>query len=155
MTDPIVAAAIRETAAGFDTLRRAVGGLSADALNWEPAGEETNSIGVLCTHAAHSTRYLLGVATGRGESDRDRDAEFAVTAGGAEPLLALIEDLEADCRSLLGSGPFDWGAAIRRTRSTGEVVELSAAQLLFHAVTHLRGHADEAALTRHVWSARG
>lgn len=155
MSDPITTAARREVEDGFATLRRAIEGLSPEALNWEPTGDETNSIAVLCTHAARSTPYLLALATGRGEPDRDRDSEFAAVAGGPDPLLELIDGSEGECRDLLGGGGFDWGAKIRRTRSTGEAVELSAAQLLLHAVTHLRGHADEAALTRHLWSARG
>lgn len=155
MTDPIVTAARRAIAEALDTLRAVIGGLSAEALNWRPAGEETNSIAVLTTHAVHSTRVLLHVATGRPEPARDRPAEFLATVDGPEPLLALIDDLGADCFALLDApGRVDWSAIRRRKRSTGEVIEMTAAWVLIHALTHLRGHTDEASLTRHVWSER-
>ena len=42
--------------------RRAVDGLPDEALNWKPAGEDTNSVAVLVTHVLHSTRSWLSTA---------------------------------------------------------------------------------------------
>lgn len=154
MSDPIIGAAREAIEKGFDTLRRVVGGLQAEALNWRPAGEETNSIAVQVTHAVHATRLLLHLAIGAPPPPRDRPAEFAATADGPAPLLKVIDDFAVDCGSVLDvAGSVDWGETRERKRSSGEIVERSAASYLIQAVTHLRGHADEASLTRHMWMA--
>lgn len=154
MPDPILSAARRFVAGGFSTLRSVVEAVPVEALNWRPAGEETNSIAVLVTHAAHSTRMLLAMALGLPLSPRDRPAEFAARTEDAGSLLGLIDGLSAECLALLdGAGPIDWGAPRQRRRDAGDVVEIPAAEALFHAVDHLRGHADEASLTRHFWLA--
>lgn len=155
MTDPIIAAARLSVTEAFDTLRRVVGGMPADALNWRPAGDETNSIAVLVTHASHATRLLLHLAAGLELPPRDRPAEFRATVDGPAPLTELIDRMDAECGDLLeGIESIDWGAQRRRRRDDGSVLEMPAAYALFHAVDHLRGHADEASLTRHVWQAR-
>lgn len=155
MRDPIIDAGREAIEQGFDTLRRVVDGLSAEALNWRPAGEETNSIAVQATHAMHATRLLLHFAIGAPPPPRDRPAEFAATADGPVLLLKVIDDLATDCGAVLDrAGPVDWSEMRERKRSGGEIVERSAASVLIQAVTHLRGHADEASLTRHMWMAR-
>ena len=151
MTDPIIAAARRVTDEAFDVLRTAVRGLSAAVLNSKPAGDDTNSIAVLATHAMSATRMLLRVAVGLPELPRDRAAEFAATAPGPEPLLTMIDSVAADCHAIFdGAGTVDWNASRHRTRGDGTTSEMPAAYALLHAIEHLRGHADEAALTRHV-----
>lgn len=153
MSDPIIAAARRSIGDGFATLRRAVTGLPPEALNWRPAGEETNTIAVLAIHAAASTRMLLHLALGLPAPPRDRDAEFAATADDAAGLMRRVDALAVECTEALDrAGDPDWGALRRRTRSDGETVEVTAAEALIQAVDHLRGHADEASLTRHIWS---
>ena len=155
MDDPIIEAARRAMDQACDTLRGAVGGMPVEALNWRPAGAETNSLAVLTTHAMYSTRLLLHMAIGLPLPPRDRPAEFAATAAGAATLLDLVDALAADCAAVLeAAGSIDWGTLRRRHRDDGSIVEMPAADALFHAVEHLRGHADEAALTRHVWLAR-
>lgn len=155
MADPILAAARRFIAGGFATLRSAVEAVPAEALNWRPAGEETNSIAVLVTHAAYSTRMLLAMALGLPMPARDRPAEFAAHTENAESLLRLVDDLSAECLAVLDEAePVDWGSPRQRMRDNGEVIEIPAAEALFHAVEHLRGHADEASLTRHFWFAQ-
>jgi hypothetical protein len=152
VADPVISAARRFIAGGFATLRSVVEAVPAEALNWRPAGEETNSIAVLVMHAAYSTRMLLAMALGLPMPPRDRPAEFAIQAEGCESLLLLVDDLSAECLAVLdGARPIDWAALRQRQRDNGEVVQVSAAEALFHAVEHLRGHADEASLTRHLW----
>ncbi len=154
MADPIIAAARRVFEAAIDTLHRVVYGMPADGLNWQAAGErDSNSIAVHTTHALHSTRRLMNLAMGEPPGPRDRQAEFSAQVDGPEPLLKLIDEVAAHCRSALDGGVVDWGE-IRRLERPGEpTVEMSAAFALIHAVEHLRGHADEASLTRHVWLA--
>jgi hypothetical protein len=151
MTDPIIAAARRAAVDSFDVLRACVTGLDARALNARPASEDTNSIAVLATHAMSATRVLLRVAVGLPEGTRDRDTEFATIAPGPDAVLAVIDSIAADCLAILeGADGVDWGATRRRTRGDGSISEMSAAYALIHGIDHLRGHADEASLTRHV-----
>ena len=151
MTDPIIAAARRTASEAFDVLRASVKGLGATALNAKPAGDDTNSIAVLATHAMSATHVLLRVAVGLPELPRDRAAEFAAVAAGPEPVLATIDSLANECLAVLdGAGAVDWSAIRRRTRGDGSISEMTAAYALLHGVDHLRGHADEASLTRHV-----
>lgn len=155
MSDPIVGAARKAVAGSADTLRRAVADLPAEALNWRPAGPDTNSIAVLAAHAMHATRILLTMAAGLPPAARDRAAEFAAVADGPEALLAMIDSLAAECDGILDACEgVDWGTPRTRRRDDGSLIEMSAAGALFHAVEHLRGHADEASLTRHLWRAQ-
>jgi hypothetical protein len=153
MTDPMIAAARRAAEDAFDVLRTAVRGIPATALNAKPAGDDTNSIAVLATHAMSATRLLLRVAVGLPELPRDRDAEFAAVTSGPEPVLQMIDAMAADCFAILdGAGATDWNASRTRTRGDGSTSEMPAAYALIHAIEHLRGHVDEASLTRHVVS---
>jgi len=156
MPDPILEAARRAIAGGTEVLRSAVRDLPAEALNWRPANpEDTNPIAVLATHAMHSTRVLLTMAAGFPPAARDRAGEFAAVADGPEPLLALIDGLAAEHGTLLEACEgADWGAPRQRRRDDGSISEMAAGEALLFAVTHLRGHAEEAALTRHLWRAR-
>lgn len=156
MPDPVLEAARWAAVQGFDTLRRAVGDLPAEALNWLPANpEDTNSIAVLVTHAARATRVLLSMAAGLPAPARDRAGEFAAVADGPGPLLALIDTLEAECRGILdGCAGMDWGVMRSRRRDDGSLAEMSALQALLLALIHLHGHSDEAMLTRHLWRAQ-
>jgi hypothetical protein len=156
MPDPILEAARRAIAGGTDVLRRAVRDLPAEGLNWRPASpEDTNTIAVLATHAMHSTRVLLTMAAGLPPAERDRAGEFAAVADGPESLFALIDRLAAEHGALLDACEgTDWSAPRQRRRDDGSISEMTAGEALLFAVTHLRGHADEAALTCHLWRAR-
>lgn len=153
MSDPIIAAARRAVADSIEVLRSAVTGADPSALNRRPGGEQTNSIAVLATHALMSTRMHLNLALGLAVPVRDRGAEFATVADSG-PLLELIEAVGAECLELLERAEVvDWGATRTHTRGDGSTAEMTAAWALIHGVDHLRGHADEASLTRHIVTA--
>ena len=145
----------RELASGaFKDLRAVVAGLPADARDWRPAGPETNSIAVLATHSMNSTRLWLTVAAGLPRPPRDRDAEFRATGSDPTTLLDLIDALATECGVALDAAAgTDWGSPREWTRGDGEVIRLTAAYAVMHAVEHLRGHVDQASLTRHLWEA--
>jgi hypothetical protein len=151
MSDPIITAARRAAAEAFAVLRAAVDGLDTATLNARPAGEDTNSIAVLTHHAMKSARLLLGVSVGLPPIPRDRPAEFAATTVGPGPLLEIIDTLGSECLAALdGAGTVDWSAIRTFPRADGSTAEMTAAWALIHGIDHLRGHVDEAALTRHV-----
>jgi len=76
-------------------IREQVSGLEWAALNWRPH-PEANSIAVLVVHTLGSEREMLLAIRGIA-SDRDRAAEFELTAAAAD-LVALLElaDLDVD-----------------------------------------------------------
>ncbi|OFW67371.1 MAG: hypothetical protein A2Z12_06640 [Actinobacteria bacterium RBG_16_68_21] len=156
MTDAILTAARQLAEGAFTELRTVVTGLPGEALDWRPAGPETNSIAVLATHSMNSTRLLLHQAMGLALPERDRDAEFRATATDPAALLSLIDTLGEECLAVLApEATVDWSGPRQRKRSDGTVLESSAGHALLHAVEHLRGHVDQASLTRHLWEERG
>jgi uncharacterized damage-inducible protein DinB len=138
-------------------MRPAIEGVSADALNWRPAGEETNSIGILAVHAMTSTRTWLSVAVGAPEPERDRDAEFRTQVQDSADLLATFDRLAGECRAVLATEEeVDWGAERAPTRHPGSAPKtITAGWTLLHALDHLREHVAHLQLTRQLWDARG
>jgi hypothetical protein len=149
MSDPTVEAAAEILRPALADLRGAVEGLSADELNRRPGGEDTNSIAVLATHSMHSTRAWLSVAVGAEPPARDRPAEFRVVASTDE-LLALLDEIGAECVSLLDGATFDPDrTGLAPWRQGPEADEpVPAAWALIHALVHLREHVAHAQLTR-------
>ncbi len=138
-------------------LRAAIDTLPDEALNWKPAGEETNSVAVLVTHVLHSTRSWISTAVGAPLPDRDRDAEFRVTARTTADLLALLDEFGSQILALLNNArDIDW-AANRKTHmrpdpSLPDYVPASFA--LLHAIDHFGQHVAHVSLTRQLWEAR-
>jgi hypothetical protein len=147
--DPTIEAARGFVDGSLTSMRAAIDGASADALNRRPAGDDTNPVAVLVVHAVHSTRWWLSVALGRPLPDRDRPSEFLTTVADADELLALFDPVAADCRALLETDdPFDAGA-IREDPREGE--QVTAIWALIHAIEHLREHVAHAELTRQLF----
>jgi len=158
MTDPITSSARFVLKESLGELRAAVEGVPAEALNWRPAGEETNSVAVLATHALHSTRSWLSVAVGGVElPERDRSAEFRAMEDDPGALLRLVDEMSEECRaSLRDAGEVDWSATrkISALAWDSSVQEVPAAFAILHALEHLGQHVAHASLTRQLWEAR-
>ena len=154
MTDPTLDAVLAVFEDSMHQLRTSIEGASTDALNRQPAGEDTNSIAVLATHAMLSTRMWVGCALDLPVPPRDRPAEFRATAADAPDLLAFVDACAADCRALLATeATFDPRAKRLEPptapgASSGEAT--TAGWALLHAMEHLGEHAGQAALTRQV-----
>jgi DinB family protein len=156
MDDPTVAAARDLLEGSVEGLRRAIEGLPAEALNWRPAGEDTNPIAVLAAHSMGSTRSWLAVAFGAPLPERDRPAEFRTVAGDATELLSHVDGMTSDCRTLLDGAVFEPGTMrTSHTRSSsGQAEVVTGAWALLHAVEHLSEHSGHAQLTRQLWERR-
>jgi hypothetical protein len=151
MNDPLLDAARELTDESIAGIRQAIEGAPAEALNWRPAGDDTNTIAVLTVHALHSTRWWLSVAAGAPGPERDRPSEFEARASSTEELVALVDSMAEDCRSLLVAPTFDPGAS-RTSRTTYAPPEtVTAAWALLHALEHLREHVAHLQLTRQLW----
>ena len=91
--DPVVAKIAEQFQVVHGLLRDEVRDLSVEELNWKPA-PETNSIAVLVVHTLGSEAEVLRVAANV-PGERDRLAEFRVTANNAEELLREIDQADA------------------------------------------------------------
>jgi len=150
VADPTIEAARDILGDSLAELRKAADGCSADELNARPVDDDTNPLAVLVTHAMHSTRSWLSLATGAPLPERDRPAEFTVVVDDPEAFIGWLDAMSAECRALLdGEVAYDPGAtevAPWRTYRSDEPV--TAAWALLHALGHLREHVGHAQLTR-------
>ena len=158
MTDPISASARFVLKESLGELRAAVEGVPAEALNWRPAGEGTNSMAALAIHALHATRSWLSVAVGGVEpAERDRSSEFRSTAEDPGELLRLVDEMSAHCTVLLrDAGEVDWSAKRKIDALAWDpgVKEVPAAFAILHALEHLGQHLAHCSLTRQLWQNR-
>jgi hypothetical protein len=156
-TDPLLAAARHLVGESLKELRSSLDGLPVEALNWRPAGDDTNSLAVLAVHSVQSTRLWLCLAMGEPLPERDRDSEFLASADDARSLLRLVDETSGDCRALLNSSDTLDRDTARDTLGRGGDAppQVPAAFALMHASEHLRGHVDQMSLTRQLWQARG
>lgn len=141
----------------FKELRAALDGMPDQAINWKPGGDDTNSAAVLVTHVLHSTRSWVSIALGAPLPDRDRDAEFRVTAKSSADLIALLDDFGGQILALLNNGgEIDW-AANRKThmRPDPDLPDyVPASFALLHAIEHFGQHVAHVSLTRQLWEAK-
>jgi hypothetical protein len=154
--DPMLASASYVLTHHLRDLRVAVDGLPDEAINWKPAGEDTNSPAVLVTHVLHSTRSWISTAVGAPLPDRDRDSEFRVTAASTADLLTLLDDFGAQILALLNNaGDIDW-AEDRKTHMRPDPTlpdYVPASFALLHAIEHFGEHVAHVSLTRQLWEA--
>lgn len=157
MTDALLASARYVVKEDLKDLADAIAGLPGEALDWKPAGADTNSIAVLVTHVLHSTRSWMSVAVGATLPERDRDSEFGVKSDDAKALSDFMHDFGRQIMALLESvDEVDW-TVLRKTRARpGDAPEtVPASWALLHAIEHLREHIAHVGLTRQLWEARG
>lgn len=132
--------------------RKVLEGLPAQALNWTPLPQGTNSLAVLTAHMCGSEGVWIRQALTGQEVKRDREAEFRTRASSADELLALLEKAEADARSVLEA---------TKPAALKEVVELMGGRFrlpkrgcILHAIEHLTQHLGHMQLTRQLWESR-
>jgi hypothetical protein len=150
MTDPHLFAALDIVRQTFAEMRECIAGLPDEALNWNPAGDDSNSVAVLAIHSMHSTRWWLCVATLEPPPYRDRESEFRTSASDGFEVLTAFDEIASDCLALLEpSRAIDW-SGMRQWQSQPNPTD-TAAWALIHAVEHLREHLGQIQLTRQLW----
>jgi uncharacterized damage-inducible protein DinB len=157
MTDTLLTSVRFVVQQDLADLLAAVDGLPGEALDWKPAGADTNSIAVLVTHVLHSTRSWLSVAVGAPLPDRDRDSEFAVKSDDPAAIADFMHGFSRQIIALLdGAGEVDWSATRQTHARPGSAPEqVPASWAVLHAIEHLREHIAHVGLTRQLWEARG
>lgn len=146
VTDPFLAAARDVIAESLDELRDAVAGLSPDELNRRIAGEGTNPLAVIATHAMESTRSWTSLAVAAPLPPRDRPSEFSAVAD--DGFGSWVDRRIGECLAVIdGADAFD------PTREgvapwTGSDVPVTAAWALLHAIAHLGEHVGHAHVMR-------
>jgi uncharacterized damage-inducible protein DinB len=85
--------------------------LPPEALNWRPLGDAieetdgyaTNSLAVLAAHIAGAERFWICEVVGDLPASRDRDTEFATTAGEADVLIEGLKRVCVESRRVMSS----------------------------------------------------
>jgi hypothetical protein len=144
--EPVVETACKHLQATRDAYRETIRGMDKEALNWRP-GPETNSAAVLVTHIAGSEGDLLRTICGL-PSDRDRDAEFRVTAESDVELLAKLDQMEALLNEL-APGITAEDLAEVRTRADGR--SNLGLYWLMQDTVHQREHLGHLQLTKQMY----
>jgi hypothetical protein len=151
MADPFIEAARATFAESAEALISGVSGRSAEQLNWSPPWGETNSMGVIATHAFGSARSWFACAMGAALPERDRDAEFRTIVGSPVDFVSGLMAVRAECELYLAPDePTLLWSELRATHarpsaSAGE--QETGSWAMIHALEHLREHLGQLWLT--------
>ena len=145
---------IHEYAARLDIIRtqarEAVRGLDAEALNWTPPAQETNSAAALVHHMWGLERFFIRQVVGGHDIGRDRDAEFAAQAATAEELERLLDEARKDTEATLEALRDDQLGEQREIRGNRWTVQ----GILLYATSHLSEHLGHLELTCQLYEHR-
>ncbi len=133
-------------------VERALIGLPQAALDWT-LGPEMNSLAVLAIHLAGSEQFRIGDLTGRGTSQRDRDAEFRTRNLDVEALKQRLASVLADSRSTLETLTLEDLATTRVSPADGKTYTL--AWLLNQTLMHTALHVGHMQIMRQLWDQQG
>lgn len=129
-------------------IKKAITGLSVEALDWVPAGN-TNSINVLVTHLAAAEQYW-GVTVPLGKaSDRVREEEFEA-AGMTEPgLVQLLDESLEIVRAGFEEMTLADLEVIRHAEKQN--MDVTAGWAILHALEHTAQHVGHIQMTVQLW----
>jgi hypothetical protein len=145
--DPVMAKIAEQFQVVHGQLRDEVRGLSVEELNWKPA-PETNSIAVLVVHTLGSEAEVLRVAANV-PGERDRPAEFRVTANDAEDLLREIDQADAFIEAM---APRITAEDLAAVRPRGERTPETGLHWLLTNYGHAREHLAHIQLTKQLYA---
>lgn len=125
-------------------------GLSADALNWRPLPEESNSLYALAAHCLGAERRWIHEHVGGRKIARDRAAEFRALADNLATLEATYAEAALDSERILAGLT---AAEIDQLRGD-EPNAHTARWSILHIIEHYNEHLGQMALTRQLWENR-
>lgn len=132
-------------------LKRALEGLSSNALDWTP-GEGFSSLAVLGAHVAGSCTYWISDVVGQHPSGRNRDAEFATLHADGETLLARLDRVLDLAHTTVEPLTLEDLTASRFSPRHNQ--ERTITWGLFHALNHAAQHVGHAQITRQLYDAQ-
>jgi uncharacterized damage-inducible protein DinB len=125
-------------------------GLTADALNWHPLPDETNSLYALAVHLLGAERRWLHREVGGRKIERDRDAEFRSRGDEIASLLAAYHTVTRDSEITLAELQESELGALR-----GHAPEFHSVRwCILHVIEHYNEHIGQMRLTRQLWENR-
>jgi uncharacterized damage-inducible protein DinB len=125
-------------------------GLEAEALNWQPLPQGTNSVFVLAAHLLGAERAWIHQMVGQKSLQRDREAEFRAHADDPTALRSQYEATAQETeRILAGLGEAEMGALRTGDRGTHAV-----RWCILHVLEHYAEHGGQMELTRQLWENR-
>ena len=122
---------------------RTLEGLSADALNWRPLPEATNSLYTLAFHSLGAERQWIHAVIGQRKIERDREAEFRARGGDVPALRVLYDVVARDSEEILARLVASDLDALRP-----EPQPHTVRWCLLHIVEHYNEHLGQMRLTR-------
>ena len=145
--DPVVAEIAEEFQTVHSQLRDEVRDCSPEELNWKPA-PETNSIAVLIVHTLGSEAEVLRVSAGV-PGERDRPAEFRVTAQDAKQLLKELDEADSYLEAMAPRITTD---SLFAMRPRGEREPQTSLHWLVTNYGHAREHLAHIQLTKQLYA---
>jgi uncharacterized damage-inducible protein DinB len=125
-------------------------GLTADALNWHPLPDETNSLYALAVHLLGAERRWLHLEVGQRKVERDREAEFRARGDELAPLRSMYDAVASESEEILALLDESAMNALRGKAPD----EHSVRWCILHVIEHYSEHLGQMRLTRQLWENR-
>ncbi len=125
---------------------KTLNGLNADALNWHPLPNGTNSLNALAAHLLGAERYWLHKQIEQHKVERDRDAEFNACGENGAALRPIYERVERESDAILE----------RLVESDMDILRegRTVRWCILHVIEHYNEHLGQVRLTRQLWENR-
>jgi len=129
-------------------VKKAIEGLSVEALDWVPAGN-SNSINVLVTHLCGAERFwAVDIAPG-GTSDRVREEEFKAEGLNEIDLANLLDETLRAINDAFET--LTLGSLQTMVHSNQHDMDVTAGWAILHALEHTAQHVGHIQLTVQLW----
>ncbi|HEX7592684.1 MAG TPA: DUF664 domain-containing protein [Anaerolineae bacterium] len=129
---------------------KTLAGLGADALNWHPLPDETNSLFALATHCLGSERRWVQQEVGQQKFERDRAAEFRARGESGVALGAAYDAVARESEAILAQLVEAEMGAQRGAAPNAHTVRWC----ILHVIEHYNEHLGQMRLTRQLWENR-
>jgi uncharacterized damage-inducible protein DinB len=127
----------------------ALEGLNADALNWHPLPDDTNSLYALAFHSLGAERRWIHEVIGQRQIERDRAAEFRARGDSVPTLRALGDVVARESEEILARLTASDLDAVRP-----EPKPHTVRWCILHVIEHYNEHLGQMRLTRQLWENR-
>ncbi len=126
-------------------------GLDAQALNWTPLPQETNSLFVLATHSLGAEQGWIAEVIGGVPPTRVRAKEFLAHGNDVNELRERFEVVAHESETvLLALAETD----LNQTRAREPYGTVTVRWIIIHVIEHYAEHLGQIQLTRQLWENR-